>query len=215
MTRRPLSLSRRSGTHWDHCLRIRRPYACGVATARLVPLADPDEYLREHVANELHWLLRASNEWVVQDQLRFGISGYHVQVYAMDSAFLHARTLFEFLTQRTGRNHYGVDELGISPIESKVYASEWSDALHEYVMHAKGRSAQRELHALDGTVKDLKTMPPDFAQEVERLWVLFANRLREDGQSARADAVEEILRDARQQAEAVLTNVMAVRREPR
>ena len=42
-------------------------------------------------------------------------------------------------------------------------------------MHAKGRVAPHELHAFDGTVKDLKTMPPDFAQEVERLWVLLAD----------------------------------------
>jgi len=90
-------------------------------------MADPDGYLRDHLANELHWLLRAANEWTVQHDLNLGIDGYHVQVYAMDSAFLHARTLFEFFTQPTGRNYYGVDQFGITPpLDSPLYQSGWN-----------------------------------------------------------------------------------------
>jgi hypothetical protein len=51
-----------------------------------------EEYIKLHLRNELCWLLRAATEWHVQDQLNLGIDGYNIQVYAMDSAFLHARS---------------------------------------------------------------------------------------------------------------------------
>ena len=156
-------------------------------------------------------------KWRVQDRLQLKIAGYHVQVYAMDSAFLHARTLFEFLTTKTGRNHYGANELGISPLESKPYNDGWKQSLHGYLMHAQARDEPEQLEASDGTLKDLNAMPGDFADEVTRLWTEMAEELRAAGQSDRADLVDEILREARLQAEPVLTNVITTqsRRSPR
>jgi hypothetical protein len=50
-----------------------------------------------------------------------------VQVYAMDSAFLHARTLFEFFTRKTQDYFYGHDEYGVTTkIKSSLYEKHWS-----------------------------------------------------------------------------------------
>jgi hypothetical protein len=183
-----------------------------VSRPPLSSLPDPDQCLRQHLANEVHWLLRAANEWLVQDQMNLEIDGYHVQVYAMDSAFLHARTLFEFLTQKTGPNNYGVDQFKISPLQSDLYATGWKPALHAYVMHAQPRDSPQQLQALDGSLKDLNAMPRDFAREIERLWIAFADQLRDSGNTVTADCVEAVLTEARAQAEAVLNNEMATRR---
>lgn len=177
------------------------------------PLADPDAYLEQHLSNELHWLLRAANEWTVQNDLKLGVDGYHVQVYAMDSAFLHARTLFEFLTgTRTKRNYFTVDQFGLTrPLKSGLYDNGWKSALHEYLMHAQARDDPQPLIASDGTSKHLKFMAPDFAAEVIRLWGEFVKELRELGSHHRADAAETVLNEARAQAAPVLTSKMAMR----
>lgn len=59
-----------------------------------------EEYIELHLFNELRWLLGAATEWSIQDQLKLEKVGYNVQVYAMDSAVLHARALFEFWCNR-------------------------------------------------------------------------------------------------------------------
>src|SRR5262245_39028722 len=69
-----------------------------------------DDALREAIErdiyNELRWLLCAATEWYAYDQL-IGVPPqvplieepcYHLKVYTMDSAFLHARSLYEFFT---------------------------------------------------------------------------------------------------------------------
>jgi len=146
-----------------------------------------EDYLKKHLANELHWMLRAAVEWHIQNRIRLKISGYHVQVFAMDSSFLHARTLFEFFTCRTTRNHYGYDAYRISmPLSSTVphvvdtiyLSGGWNSALHAYLMHAQDRTVTQRLIDFDGTTtKHIKRMPVDFALEVVRLWRAFANQL--------------------------------------
>ena len=176
----------------------------------LPPLSDPDRYLEQHLANELHWLLRAANEWIVQDRLRLSIDGYHCQVYAMDSAFLHARTLFEFFTSsQTGSNYYTVDQFGLMALDSPPYRTGWKSGLHEYLMHAQERENQRPLTDVKGTEKLLKMMAPDFAAEIVRVWEEFVDGLRSAGRDATADLAASILLEAQEQAARVLTSKMA------
>ncbi len=179
-------------------------------------MADADDYLERHLANELHWLLRATYEWKVQADRRFGINGYHVQVYTMDSAFLHARVLFEFFTkERTGSNYYAaVDQFGLPAALVSVSYKQWQRPLHAHLMHAQPRDRTPPLTALDGTKKDLSEMAPDFAAEIERLWGEFAAELRTAGKLATADIADRVLVEARDQAVPVLTNEMATRPAP-
>lgn len=67
----------------------------------MTSVAQLEHYLEEHLTKELAWLLRAATEWHAQHCMNLGIDGYSMQVYALDSTVLHARTLFEFFTQNT------------------------------------------------------------------------------------------------------------------
>lgn len=61
----------------------------------MTSVAQLEHYLEEHLTKELAWLLRAATEWHAQHCMNLGIDGYSMQVYALDSTVLHARTLFE------------------------------------------------------------------------------------------------------------------------
>ena len=98
------------------------------------------EYLERHLFNELRWLLCAATEWSIQNKLDLGIEGYDVQVYALDSACLHARTLVEFFVQSTTNNYYGANEFLGRPLVSSCYTNNWIGPLHSFLMHAQDRS---------------------------------------------------------------------------
>ena len=140
---------------------------------------NPTNYLDEHLYNELRWLLCAAAEWHVQDAINLGTPGYYVQVYAMDSAAVHARALFEFFTKPATPNHLGLDLYGLQPIPSQRYSGDWVSPLHAYLMHAQDRSATQQLTSFDGnSMKHLKEMPVDFGHEVVDLWRQFIARLQ-------------------------------------
>ena len=58
-----------------------------------------------HLFDGLTYLLQAAQEWQCQRDLRLQLGGTQVQVYAMDSVFLRARSLFEFFMGK-GRDNY-------------------------------------------------------------------------------------------------------------
>jgi hypothetical protein len=104
-----------------------------------------------------------------------------MQVFAMDSTFLHARTLFEFFTKKTGDNYYGYDEFsvdmtaGARQVPTPYLTEKWVVALHAYLMHAQDRTVPRHLKSFNGTTtKDFKKMPVEFAKGVVQLWREFA-----------------------------------------
>jgi hypothetical protein len=169
-------------------------------------------YLEQHLNNELQWLLRAASEWHVQDELKLDIVGYSVQVYAMDSAFLHSRTLFEFFTKPTGHNYYGSNAFGVATISSPLYTGDWVEVLHGYLMHAQDRSNPRQLRSFDGaTTKDLNKMLVDFAKEVVRLWrefVKLLNASTDPNIQALTTIGTDILSEAITNASHVLSNPM-------
>lgn len=153
-------------------------------------------YLETHLSSEIHWLLRAATEWHAQTVLNLAVGGYHVQVYSMDSTFLHARALFEFFTKDTSRNYYGYSEYKIPPnkLVSSLYTSNltsnpinigWDGPLHSFIMHTQDRSTPSKLKSYDGlSMKDLNEMPVDFAKEVVRLWRDFVKELSLSGDAS-------------------------------
>jgi hypothetical protein len=172
-----------------------------------------EEYIKLHLFCELNWLLGAATEWSIQDQLKLEIEGYNVQVYAMDSAFVHARTLFEFFVHATTGNHYGADEfLGSSTtLTSASYSNDWVGPLHTFVMHAQDRSSPTPLTSL-GVAKDLKEMPVDFAREILRLWEEFETRLGKssDPQDQKLQIIaREKRREAIENAQCVVKSTIA------
>jgi len=156
-----------------------------------------EQYIEKHLSNELHWLLRAATEWSLQAQLELGIDGYHMQVYAMDSAFVHARTLFEFFLSRATRNHYSASQFLPAVLTSDLY-DDWKDPLHKFLMHADNRSFPRQLRTPDGP-KDLNQMPVYFAKEVLRLWKEFERALAKND-SPEDQLLAKLARDKRKEA---------------
>jgi hypothetical protein len=151
------------------------------------PLLDHKQkanYIEVHLFNDLRWLLGAATEWSVQDQLKLEIVGYDVKVYTMDSAFLHARALFEFFVQPTTDNHYGSDRFLGTVLKSDSYSCNWSGPLHTFLMHAQDRSSPRPLKSA-GVDKDLNQMPVEFALEILKLWKDFEEEL--DKRNAEGD----------------------------
>jgi hypothetical protein len=109
---------------------------------------DPRVYLDDHLYNELRYLLCAATEWLVQETIPDPpLGGDYVQIYAMDSAALHARALFEFFTTKTQLNHVGVDLYQLQRIPSPKYGNRksnpalgcWSSPLHSHLMHLQDR----------------------------------------------------------------------------
>ena len=118
-----------------------------------IPEMSSDElktYLERDLANELDRLLRAATEWHAQSHMALDIHGFTVQVYAMDSAFLHARTLFEFFTRKTQDYFYGHDQYGVTTkIKSSLYEKHWSSSLHARLMHTQDRSTSPDVKSFD------------------------------------------------------------------
>jgi len=158
------------------------------------------DYIKLHLFNELRWMLGAATEWSIQDQLKLERVGYNVQVYALDSAFLHARTLFEFLVEPTTDNHYGTDEfLGRGTVlNSSSYKNDWRGPLHIFLMHAQDRSSPVPLKT-SGVEKDLNQMPVDFAQEILKLWKEFEQKLNQS-RDTRDHRLKELAREKRKEA---------------
>jgi hypothetical protein len=169
-----------------------------------------------HLFNELTWLLRAAQEWQVQSDLALELKGYGTQVYAMDAVFLHARPLFEFFLGN-GRNYchaqcfFGLD----SQLEYELYADGtgdpklWANMLHVGSMHLQNRTAVNKVVDIDGTEKDLKEMPPDFAKGMVELWERFEAALSAKGLSTALTLATECRKQAIKDANAVVDSVAA------
>lgn len=136
------------------------------------------QFINEHLYNELRWLLCAAASW--KKVVERGTETYpmHFIVYGMDSAFLHARALFEFFTytqSNSKQRKYKViwKDFGLKePLISSFY-KDWMLPLHHHLMHLENR--------LDITniinSKHLKDMVFDFAQEIVRLWRDFSSKV--------------------------------------
>ncbi|PYV72725.1 MAG: hypothetical protein DMG96_25155 [Acidobacteria bacterium] len=163
--------------------------------------AKKKEYIEKHLFDALRYLLAAATEWSIQKQLKLEIPGYEVQVYAMDSTLLRARTLFEFFTNETTNNYYGCTEFIPAPLQSPSYSElehGWKVPLHSHLMHAQDRSITRKLNTASGQ-KDLNEMPVYFAKEILKLWKDFENELVAGG-DPQLKALGELARGKRKEA---------------
>jgi hypothetical protein len=168
----------------------------GKNTPALDSQDEKKKYIEKHLFDELRYMLAAATEWSIQHQLNLEIPGYEVQVYAMDSAFLRARVLFEFFVGKKESNHYcSHRQFGIE-LHSKYYtndwsANDWSVPLHRNLMHAQDRSRPGKLNSPDGP-KHLNEMPVYFAKEVLKLDASADREKRELGQITRDRRMEAI-----------------------
>ena len=144
-----------------------------------------------HLFDALAWMLRAAQEWKTQEELKLGVGGYHIEIFSMDSTFLRARLLFEFLTG-TGRNYCHARCLfNLSgQLSRPSWYSAWVDQLHVGAMHLQDRENSSSLTEYGGTAqKDLNKMPVDIARGVLQIWNDFETELNIHNPSAHSKAV--------------------------
>jgi hypothetical protein len=168
-------------------------------------------YLRAHLGNEIRYLLTAATEWHAQSVMELKEPGHEVQVYAMDSTFVHARSLFEFFTEKTTDFHYGFDIYALDRLRSLLYEKHWKAPLHSHLMHTQDRTATAKLPSFekDSPPKDLNAMPVDFGQEAVRLWREFTESLVQQHNpelGALGPILDYVLAKAIDAARNVLTN---------
>jgi hypothetical protein len=139
------------------------------------------QYIEKDLYNELRWLLCAATEWDAHDKLigeppqvpKIKEPCFHLKVYTMDSAFLHARSLYEFFTateaavKRNAKKDLKLtwrDYGSKGPQKSQRY-SKFIKPLHGRAMHIeKGRAG------LDEVKKEVL----NFASDILNLWNRFS-----------------------------------------
>ena len=126
----------------------------------------------------------------------------------MDSAFVHARALFEFFVQSTTDNYYGSDEFLGAVLKSDSYTNDWKGSLHSFFMHAQDRSRPSPLKS-SGAEKHLSQMPIDFAREILKLWEEFEEKLGERGDQELHKLAREKRKEAIEKAHCVVTSTAA------
>jgi hypothetical protein len=128
------------------------------------------EHIEKHLYNDLRWLLCAATEWCAYQELvnnrrviEDGAYPRHFIVYTMDAAFIHARALLEFFTNK--------DILGITTgIESNLYSNHWKGSLNHAAMHVHTRSnPYKSAVAVNDKVETITL-------EVLRLWDEFSKK---------------------------------------
>jgi hypothetical protein len=139
------------------------------------------QLIKDDLFFELKHLLCAATEWEAQELLvdccppKMNQPCFHLKVYAMDSAFLHARNLYEFFTvpkqciernKKWGRLTWQ-DFSGDAIQTSDKYDEDFREDFHGRLLHLSGnRSAKKEIK---GEVTSL-------AKDVLQLWDGFAKK---------------------------------------
>ncbi len=155
----------------------------------------------EDLYNELRWLLCSAAEWDAEQ--RRAVSSpqpcFHIGVYAMDSALLHARSLYEFFTstegaiKRSAKNkekkmrRLTWSDFGADCRQNSATYDKFRDPLHGRVMHLDwDRTGYEEVK------KEVVTL----ARDLLRLWDVFCGKAEVASYAAllrqkREDAVSE------------------------
>jgi hypothetical protein len=166
--------------------------------------------IKEDLFNELRWLLCAATEWAAYDTLiekppipKIAEPCFHLKVYTINSALLHARSLYEFFTatehsmtrnptRLTWRNY------GLPARQASDKYNQFMEPLHGRVMHLdKNRAGYDEI----------KSEVVNLAKDILRLWNAFSTHQDIDPDYAelldksRKQAIEEARSVAKQYAQ--------------
>lgn len=143
-------------------------------------------WIEDDLFNELKYLLCAATQWDVYDKLigeppqvpKIPEPCYHLKVYSMDSALLHARSLYEFFTA-TKENEERISWRDYSPTAptarqtSDLY-DKFRSPLHRRAMHLnKDRSGYDEI----------KSEVVNLATDILTLWNGFSKKPGVEGYS--------------------------------
>ncbi|WP_280314733.1 hypothetical protein [Nocardia wallacei] len=194
--------------------------SCDTAIASFTP----DKWLAStghagHLFDGLTYLLQAAQEWQLQKELELELSGYQVQTYAMDSAFIRARSLFEFFVGESKRTYcharclFGLNGQLTYPKYLDRNANPgantgWEDVLHVGSIHLKNRDNPVKVVGHDGTLKDLNQMPVDFAKGILDVWSDFERALQALGHTQLHNMAEACKDQAKKDAGQVFDSIV-------
>lgn len=136
-----------------------------MATAQPLLRADKERVIDEDLYNELRWMVVAAVTWLSPN--RPG-RPRHLKVLAMDSALLHARSLYVFLS-RTKRNSQYSDEVvcgdfGVDPAPVGKVWPELKDGVDARLFHIRRDRPIKDpvKDAVEPLVDDVLAMWKDF-----------------------------------------------------
>ena len=166
---------------------------------------DPlSEAIEKDLFNELRWLLCAATEWDAYNRLigqspqvpKIKEPCFHLNVYAMDSAFLHARSLYEFFTA-TEESIKRNAKKGVRRLTWRDYSrtarqtsekyNRFSKPLHGRVMHLDQDRAGYD---------EIKNETVNFAADILSLWNRFSEKVKEPYTSLLDKFQDEAIREA-------------------
>jgi hypothetical protein len=141
-----------------------------------VTAVDPLTECIEDLHNELRWLLCAATEWDAERSRKEDRQPcFHIQVYAMDSALLHARSLYEFFTatdesikrnKQNGSKRLTWRDFGTNCRQESNRYKKVIGALHGRVMHLdRDRTGYEQV----------KEQVVNLAEDILSLWDCFCN----------------------------------------
>lgn len=132
--------------------------------------------------NELKYLLCAAVAWSFYDEL---VSKKHMlddkefpphfKVYAMDSAVLHARSLYEFFTRKKAKDeYYSYKDFGVKRLDTDFH-QDYDGPMHIRLLHLKKQRSLGDSRMVNGVVIEI-------ANDILELWVRFESELLRQGQ---------------------------------
>jgi len=145
-------------------------------------------FINDHLFNEYRWLTMATVTWKARRDKGSPFSVVrHLDVLTLDSAALHARTLFDFFCDDKGTEGCARKDLGMkSPLNSSMYGT-IKNELHGYLFHLNtGRLTNKSRPPIGSP--HLKERVIDMFEEIRRLWVEFERLAPTDIAVALADA---------------------------
>ena len=136
------------------------------------------KFINAHLYNELRYMLCATASWNMAKE-NPNTTPRHFVVYTMDSALLHARSLFEFFTHTDParkKNLVTWKDFNLEEaINSELY-KEWIKPLHHHVMHLENRfDVTNEINGVH-----LKDMVTKFSAEIVNIWSIFSAKINKD-----------------------------------
>jgi len=176
------------------------------------------EAIEKDLFNELRWLLCAATQWDAYDRLigeppqvpKIKEPRYHLKVYTVDSAFLHARSLCEFFTA-TENSILRNEANGVTRLTWRDYsrtARQTSSKYNQFMkpLHGRVMHLDKDRSGYGG----IKNEVVKIAKDVLELWKGFSANLSADSSlkpyadlldKFRDDAIGEATRVAEQYKE--------------
>lgn len=164
---------------------------------------EKQKFINYELHHELRCLLGAATVW---QAFKDAGAGFDV-VVAQDSAFVHARCLFNFFTSTKSGTDISIVEFGPEAYESPIY-EKWKEPLNRHVLHiSKGRANPQNLK--NGT--HLNEQVLDFATEILHLWEKFETDPSASGYAAnlseaRQQAIQHAANDANERTKPLFNN---------